>query len=123
MTYQIQVIFIFINSYFRRYNEVCDPGYNFGSDSFSSGTGHFTQVTWKGSTELGIGFGTTKKNGMYCTYVVGRYRPAGNMMGDFPKEVKKGSFSKEKICADGELEKMMSKLGSGIRFILFCFHS
>ena len=29
---------------------------------------------------------------MECAYIVGRYKPAGNMMGDFPQNVKKGSF-------------------------------
>ena len=36
-----------------RYNEVCDPGYDFASGAFSGGTGHFTQVVWKGSTDIG----------------------------------------------------------------------
>ncbi len=98
-----------ISSLFR-YGEVCNPGYNFGSSGFSGGTGHFTQVVWKGSKELGIGMGKGEQNGMYCTYVVGRYRPAGNMMGDFEKQVKKGSF-KESIC--DKLDEMMDKVGSG----------
>ena len=75
-----------------RYNEVCDPGYNFASGGFSGGTGHFTQVVWKESTELGIGRAQSQQNGMECAYIVGRYKPAGNMMGDFPRNVKKGSF-------------------------------
>ena len=57
------------------------------------GTGHFTQVVWKGSTELGIGKATGKKNGMYCTYIVGRYRPPGNFQGRFQQNVARGSFS------------------------------
>ena len=31
--------------------------------------------------------------GMKCAFIVGRYKPAGNMMGDFPKNVLKGSFN------------------------------
>ncbi len=93
-----------------RYEEVCKPGYNFESGGFSGGTGHFTQVVWKGSTELGIGRGTSQQNGMYCTYVVGRYRPAGNMIGDFDKEVKKGSFSNN-LCT--QLEELMGKVATG----------
>ena len=77
-----------------RYNEVCDPGYNFGSGGFSSGTGHFTQVVWKRSTELGIGRAESSRGSMKCAYIVGRYKPAGNMMGDFPQNVKKGSFDR-----------------------------
>ena len=75
-----------------RYNEVCDPGYSFSSGGFSGGTGHFTQVVWKGSTELGIGRAESQEGSMKCAYIVGRYKPAGNMMGDFPKNVAKGSF-------------------------------
>lgn len=39
----------------RRYSEIKD--YNFGNPGFSQGTGHFTQVVWKGSTEIGVGVG------------------------------------------------------------------
>ena len=37
------------------YSEVNDPGYDFAKGTFGYGTGHFTQVVWKGSTELGCG--------------------------------------------------------------------
>lgn len=58
------------------YDEVTNPGYNFANGGFSGGTGHFTQVVWKGSTELGCGIAGV--------YVVCRYcNVAGNMMGDF----------------------------------------
>ncbi|XP_078365331.1 uncharacterized protein LOC144649653 isoform X1 [Oculina patagonica] len=74
------------------YNEVCKPGYNFNSGGFSGGTGHFTQVVWKESTVLGIGRVETMKNGMKCAYIVGRYKPAGNMMGAFQQNVPRGNF-------------------------------
>ena len=74
------------------------------------GTGHFTQVTWIGSTELGVGRAVGKKNGMHCTYVVGRYRPPGNFMGKFQENVKKGSYSKS-VCS--KVDEMMSKVDSG----------
>ena len=61
------------------YEEVNDPGYDFNNPGFSSGTGHFTQVVWKGSTKLGVGY----SKGWVCA----RYYPAGNMMGDFPSNV------------------------------------
>lgn len=38
-------------------------------------TGHFTQVVWKASTKLGIGFARGRND---CLFVVGRYKPAGN---------------------------------------------
>ena len=68
------------------------------------GTGHFTQVVWKESKELGIGRAVGKKNGMTCTYIVGRYRPAGNFQGKFQENVVRGSFSNS-IC--GKLDDMI----------------
>ena len=53
--------------------------YNFNED-WQSGCGHFTQVIWKDSKE--VGFGKCKdKNGF--TYVVANYFPAGNYIGFF----------------------------------------
>lgn len=37
--------------------------------------GHFTQVVWKDSTELGVGMATTGNK----VFVVGQYHPAGNI--------------------------------------------
>ena len=69
-----------------RYEEVKD--YNFRRGGWQGGTGHFTQVVWKGTKELGMARAKTSDGG--STYVVGRYRPAGNVinfMGDnvFPR--------------------------------------
>ena len=63
------------------------PGYDFNNPGWNAnpGTGHFTQVVWKASTQLGIG--KAEKNG--CIYVVGRYSPAGNMGGQYKSNVLK----------------------------------
>ncbi|XP_048860832.1 Golgi-associated plant pathogenesis-related protein 1-like [Brienomyrus brachyistius] len=58
------------------YNEIKD--YNFSNPGFSSEAGHFTQVVWKGSKEVGVGLAT---DGNYF-FVVGQYNPAGNMTSD-----------------------------------------
>lgn len=63
------------------YNEV--KLYNFDKQGFVNGTGHFTQVVWQGSTDLGIGVGSGKTG----TYVCANYYPAGNMEGDFDENV------------------------------------
>uniref|UniRef100_A0A8C6TDY5 SCP domain-containing protein n=1 Tax=Neogobius melanostomus TaxID=47308 RepID=A0A8C6TDY5_9GOBI len=65
------------------YSEI--KNYNFKSPGFRSGTGHFTQVVWKESTELGVGMATDGNT----VIVVGQYRPAGNMNmpGYFEKNV------------------------------------
>ncbi|XP_072529475.1 Golgi-associated plant pathogenesis-related protein 1 [Salminus brasiliensis] len=38
-------------------------------------TGHFTQVVWKETKEIGVGLATDGNT----VYVVGQYKPAGNM--------------------------------------------
>lgn len=55
------------------YSEIKD--YKWNSPGFAGNTGHFTQVVWKDSTQLGVGVATDGKK----VYVVGQYRPAGNM--------------------------------------------
>ena len=77
-----------------RYKEVCK--FNFNNPGWGYGTGHFTQVVWKESVELGIG----KADRGRCTYVVGRYRPAGNMMNNFRNSVAKGRFDRS-YCSGG----------------------
>ena len=87
-----------VRIYFR-YNEVCSPGYQFNAGSNNRGTGHFTQVVWKESTVLGIGRAEVQQNGMKCAYIVGRYKPAGNFLGEYQQNVPKGSFDANSYCA------------------------
>jgi hypothetical protein len=47
--------------------------------------GHFTQMVWKGSRELGVGRAVSD-NGRR-TYVVCNYFPAGNLVGHFEDNV------------------------------------
>ncbi|XP_016130756.1 uncharacterized protein [Sinocyclocheilus grahami] len=65
------------------YSEIKD--YNFGRPGFSSKTGHFTQVVWKDTKEVGVGLATDGNT----TFVVGQYLPAGNITnaGYFEKNV------------------------------------
>lgn len=64
------------------YNEI--KMHNFRKE-FQSATGHFTQVIWKGTEE--VGFGIANKGNTY--YVVANYFPAGNVMGEFATNVLK----------------------------------
>ena len=59
--------------------------YDFGKNKFSKKKGHFTQIIWKETTDIGIGFCYDKMGGKYCTVVL--YYPAGNTFGDFPNNV------------------------------------
>ena len=75
--------------------------YNFDKPSRSSKpVGHFTQLVWKPSVRLGIGRAFGAFEGMKCTYVVGRYQPAGNYIGQEKKNVLRGSFNPA-ICKGG----------------------
>ena len=82
-----------------RYNEVCSPGYQFNRGSQNKGTGHFTQVVWKESTLLGIGRAESEQGGMKCAYIVGRYKPAGNYIGEYQQNVPRGNFDANSYCA------------------------
>ena len=82
-----------------RYSEVC--GYNFQDSTSNPGkvTGHFTQLVWKPTREIGIGYGTGVDKhdpAMKCVCVVARYRPAGNILGWFSTSV--GRRGVNNIC-------------------------
>lgn len=80
------------------YEEIKD--YSFNNPSFSSKTGHFTQVVWVGSREFGVAKATSR-NG--AQYVVARYFPAGNVIGQFPDNVKrKGAKVTKAANEDGK---------------------
>lgn len=57
--------------------------YNFSQPGFSSATGHFTQVVWRGSTQLGCAMVNCGGQNLW----VCRYAPAGNITGQFPQNV------------------------------------
>jgi len=71
------------------YNEVSD--YDYRNPGFSPETGHFTQVVWKNSTQLGCGAArgvkTLQGTQYNAFYVVCQYAPAGNVIGQFPENV------------------------------------
>uniref|UniRef100_A0A0K0E5N2 SCP domain-containing protein n=1 Tax=Strongyloides stercoralis TaxID=6248 RepID=A0A0K0E5N2_STRER len=58
--------------------------YDFNKATFVHGTGHFTQVVWKGSKSVGCGIAKSNGGG---TFTVCQYKPAGNMMGSFKENV------------------------------------
>ena len=64
------------------YNEV--KQYNFNNPGYISGTGHFTQIVWKGSKQVGFGYAQAR-DGYY--YGVANYYPAGNFIGEFEDNV------------------------------------
>ena len=52
-----------------------------------SKTGHFTQVIWNSSLELGCGFDYKETTDSYQITVVCNYKAAGNIIGQFKNNV------------------------------------
>ena len=67
------------------YNEVLK--YDFNKAKFTKETGHFTQVVWKNTKQVGFGVASSKDK-KKC-YVVANYLPAGNVIGSFKQNVLK----------------------------------
>jgi hypothetical protein len=87
--------------------------YDFAAPGFSTKTGHFTQVVWRSSRELGC----AKASCGGLDFWVCRYSPAGNVAGAFPANVpkpgctpvnpldKKGVFEKKPRRGIGDIFK------------------
>ncbi|XP_061397250.1 uncharacterized protein LOC133332899 [Musca vetustissima] len=58
--------------------------YDFKNPGFSGNTGHFSQLVWQESTQLGVG---VVKNRNDRTWVVCNYDPPGNILGKFEDNV------------------------------------
>ena len=63
------------------YNEI--KNYDFNLNKFQKGAGHFTQIIWKETKEVGFGFNFDGDN--FCG--VAYYYPAGNVLGEFTENV------------------------------------
>jgi len=65
------------------YDEVAEPGYDgdrVDRFSFSRGTGHYTQVVWADTEEVGCGLVYYKTGRWYTSLVICNYARAGNWM-------------------------------------------
>lgn len=64
-----------------------EPLYDYGKPGFSDETGHFTQVVWKSTIEIGCGYATNCNiSGMNYVWVC-QYNPHGNVIGQFANNV------------------------------------
>ncbi|PPQ92432.1 hypothetical protein CVT25_008653 [Psilocybe cyanescens] len=64
--------------------------YDWNKPGFSSATGHFTQVVWKGSKQVACALADCRAGTIFSQaskYLVCRYSPAGNVIGQFPANV------------------------------------
>ena len=76
--------------FYHRYDEVCS--HNFYDEAYQDKSGHFSQLVWNATRELGVGKAMGTKFGMNCTFIVARYRPLGNIGSEFAHDVTKGNF-------------------------------
>lgn len=70
----------------RWYDEIKD--YDFKAAKFSALTGHFTQVVWKGTKEMGCGVTSPSLNSERKIFVCCHYQEPGNYTGEFADNVK-----------------------------------
>jgi len=66
------------------YNE--EPLYDYNNPGWNPATGHFTQVVWKNTTEIGCGYVTGCGTGWPNVWVC-QYNPPGNVIGQFAANV------------------------------------
>ncbi|KAI1374223.1 PR-1-like protein [Hypoxylon crocopeplum] len=59
--------------------------YDYGSPRFAEATGHFTQLVWRDTTDVGCGARLCPANGGW--YLACEYWPRGNVVGAFADEV------------------------------------
>ncbi|XP_078365287.1 uncharacterized protein LOC144649629 [Oculina patagonica] len=74
------------------YDEACC--HNFSIHGFQNISGHFSQLVWKATEEIGVGRAFGTKWGMNCTFIVARYKPKGNINSEalFKENVERGTF-------------------------------
>lgn len=85
--------------------------YNFGDPGFGEKTGHFTQLVWKNTTDVGC---AAKLCGTKGWYLVCEYWPRGNVEGEYKEAV-----SKEVGGGARSLEPTWMKLGAlGVAWII-----
>lgn len=67
------------------------PMYNYNNPAWSPNYGHFTQVVWKGTIEIGCGYhtGCTTGNLGYPNVWICQYNPPGNYLTQFAANVLK----------------------------------
>jgi len=82
------------------YNECVDPGYKFGRKK-NPGTGHFTQVVWRGSTHVGA----ARIKAGDKSFVVANYLPAGNFVSRYEANVPKPTSGKMEEIMTEQMEK------------------
>ena len=73
--------------------------YDYGKEQFTESTGHFTQLVWKNTRQVGCGAvncdNNDDDNGAHGWFMVCEYDPPGNVVGRFGKNVGKEGQGKD----------------------------
>jgi hypothetical protein len=72
------------------YSEVKAYPEAYGEVEFATSNGHFTQLVWKSSSEVGVGLATStaaQAGGMTSYIVVVDFSPCGNYEGEYAENV------------------------------------
>ena len=91
------------------YSEIDDFDFNKPEETLK-GCGHFTQVVWKASKQVGFGIARSSDGHVY---VVGQYYPAGNFVNHVAENVKKGKGDKKAEFKEAKPAKGSSSGQSG----------
>ena len=74
-------MFSYTDFFYFRYAE--ETNYNFVSGTGTGTIGHFTQLVWRSSEKVGVGIAISGSQ----TWIVAKYKPAGNVMGLYTSNV------------------------------------
>ena len=102
---------IFISKTGLSSEEICEAWYNehqnydYNKNKFQKGTGHFTQLVWKETKE--VGFGKFEYGDLLC--LVALYSPAGNEFGEFTKNVFESNNNESNNINDNNKNKDNNK--------------
>jgi len=85
------------------YNEIYNYNFATGTKLNDGKIGHFTQLVWDSSTKLGCGVAKSAGG----TYVVSRYLPAGNTVGQYTQHVHNLKAKKDQQDPPAAREKVL----------------
>ena len=90
------------------YDEVKE--FNFEIPAFNAKCGHFTQMVWVNTRHIGVAKAVSHDG---TQYVVARYQPSGNILGEFKENVKPGNgFSSKPRRRKSSTRRRSSRSGT-----------
>ncbi|KAK3700100.1 hypothetical protein LTR37_016103 [Vermiconidia calcicola] len=91
-----------------------EQDYNYEKQKFSESAGHHTQLVWKNTTKVGCGAANCNSDaeqGSNGWLFVCEYDPAGNVVGEFGRNVRKGGMDEDGTPGFGVASSMTRSSG------------